>query len=93
MFAGKGRRRGRTPVPLRLERAAGEAPLNRIRFADSLRRNPARRPTSTARSGGRRLDLHVEDMELLYAGFDLCDPATSVSMTINGRRPLFLPSS
>jgi methylmalonyl-CoA mutase len=29
-------------------------------------------------------------MELLYAGFDLCDPATSVSMTINGPAPALL---
>ena len=26
----------------------------------------------------------VEEMELLFEGFDLCDPTTSVSMTING---------
>ena len=32
----------------------------------------------------------VEDMEALYAGFDLCDPATSVSMTINGPAPTIL---
>ena len=32
----------------------------------------------------------VEDMERLYAGFDLCDPTTSVSMTINGPAPMML---
>ena len=32
----------------------------------------------------------VEDMERLYAGFDLCDPNTSVSMTINGPAPMIL---
>ncbi|MCB9740147.1 MAG: methylmalonyl-CoA mutase family protein [Deltaproteobacteria bacterium] len=32
----------------------------------------------------------VEDMEALYAGFDLCAPSTSVSMTINGPAPTLL---
>ncbi len=32
----------------------------------------------------------VEDVERLYAGFDLCDPNTSVSMTINGPAPMLL---
>lgn len=32
----------------------------------------------------------VEDMEVLYRGFDLCDPNTSVSMTINGPAPIIL---
>ncbi len=32
----------------------------------------------------------VEEAERLYAGFDLCDPTTSVSMTINGPAPTIL---
>ena len=32
----------------------------------------------------------VEEMEILYAGFDLCAPTTSVSMTINGPAPIIL---
>lgn len=32
----------------------------------------------------------LEDMKKLYAGFDLCDPNTSVSMTINGPAPMIL---
>ena len=32
----------------------------------------------------------LEDMKKLYDGFDLCDPATSVSMTINGPAPTIL---
>jgi methylmalonyl-CoA mutase len=32
----------------------------------------------------------VEDMAALFAGFDLCDPSTSVSMTINGPAPTML---
>jgi len=32
----------------------------------------------------------LEDMKKLYAGFDLCAPSTSVSMTINGPAPVIL---
>ena len=32
----------------------------------------------------------IEDAEKLYAGFDLCSPSTSVSMTINGPAPIVL---
>jgi methylmalonyl-CoA mutase len=32
----------------------------------------------------------LDDMRKLYAGFDLCDPMTSVSMTINGPAPIIL---
>ncbi|MFP5519289.1 MAG: fused isobutyryl-CoA mutase/GTPase IcmF [Bdellovibrionia bacterium] len=32
----------------------------------------------------------LEDMKKLYAGFDLCAPNTSVSMTINGPAPMIL---
>jgi methylmalonyl-CoA mutase len=32
----------------------------------------------------------LDDMKVLYGGFDLCAPATSVSMTINGPAPMLL---
>ncbi|MEO0336604.1 MAG: methylmalonyl-CoA mutase family protein, partial [Pseudomonadota bacterium] len=32
----------------------------------------------------------LDDMKMLYKGFDLCDPSTSVSMTINGPAPMIL---
>ncbi|HSR37919.1 MAG TPA: methylmalonyl-CoA mutase family protein, partial [Phnomibacter sp.] len=32
----------------------------------------------------------VDDAKKLYSGFDLCDPCTSVSMTINGPAPMLL---
>jgi methylmalonyl-CoA mutase len=32
----------------------------------------------------------IDDMKVLYDGFDLCDPRTSVSMTINGPAPTIL---
>jgi len=45
-------------------------------------------PTSTARSAIRRVDSHARRLKVLYDGFDLCSPNTSVSMEINGRRPV-----
>ena len=32
----------------------------------------------------------LEDVKVLYSGFDLCSPSTSVSMTINGPAPIIL---
>ncbi|MBT7086643.1 MAG: methylmalonyl-CoA mutase family protein [Desulfobacterales bacterium] len=32
----------------------------------------------------------LDDVKVLYGGFDLCDPSTSVSMTINGPAPIIL---
>ncbi|MBN2040634.1 MAG: methylmalonyl-CoA mutase family protein [Spirochaetes bacterium] len=32
----------------------------------------------------------LDDMKVLYGGFDLCSPSTSVSMTINGPAPVIL---
>ncbi|QUM76302.1 cobalamin B12-binding domain-containing protein [Moritella sp. 24] len=32
----------------------------------------------------------LDDMKILYSGIDLCDTATSVSMTINGPAPIFM---
>jgi methylmalonyl-CoA mutase len=32
----------------------------------------------------------LDDIKVLYSGFNLCDPATSVSMTINGPAPTIL---
>src|SRR5207237_4877398 len=32
----------------------------------------------------------LDDMKILYGGFDLCAPSTSVSMTINGPAPILL---
>src|SRR5690606_11811696 len=33
---------------------------------------------------------HLDDMKVLYSGFDLSAPNTSVSMTINGPAPMIL---
>ncbi len=32
----------------------------------------------------------LDDVKVLYGGFDLCSPNTSVSMTINGPAPIIL---
>ena len=32
----------------------------------------------------------LDDAKKLYSGFNLCDPTTSVSMTINGPAPMLL---
>ena len=53
--------------------------------------NPDLRPDIYGKVGNSGVSIAtVEDMEVLYDGFDLCDPATSVSMTINGPAPTIL---
>ncbi len=53
--------------------------------------DPAERPDIIGKVGESGVSIcTVEDMERLYAGFDLCAPATSVSMTINGPAPMIL---
>jgi isobutyryl-CoA mutase len=53
--------------------------------------DPDRRPDIWGKVGNSGVSIAtVEDIEALYAGFDLCDPRTSVSMTINGPAPTML---
>jgi methylmalonyl-CoA mutase len=53
--------------------------------------DPAQRPDIYGKVGNSGVSIAtLEDMEILYGGFDLCDPATSVSMTINGPAPTIL---
>ena len=53
--------------------------------------DPDERPDIWGKVGNSGVSIAtVEDMEALYAGFDLCDPKTSVSMTINGPAPTIL---
>ncbi len=53
--------------------------------------DPAERPDIYGKVGESGVSIcTVEDMERLYAGFDLCAPSTSVSMTINGPAPMIL---
>jgi methylmalonyl-CoA mutase len=53
--------------------------------------DPAERPDIYGKVGESGVSVCTfEDMKKLYAGFDLCDPNTSVSMTINGPAPIIL---
>ena len=53
--------------------------------------DPDERPDIYGKVGNSGVSIAtLDDMKELYAGFDLCDPATSVSMTINGPAPTIL---
>ena len=54
-------------------------------------RDPDLRPDIYGKVGTSGVSIAtVEDMKVLYSGFDLCAPTTSVSMTINGPAPAIL---
>ncbi|TND05946.1 MAG: methylmalonyl-CoA mutase [Rhodocyclaceae bacterium] len=53
--------------------------------------DPDRRPDIYGKIGNSGVSIAtLDDLKVLYSGFDLCDPATSVSMTINGPAPMIL---
>ncbi len=53
--------------------------------------DPAIRPDIFGKVGNSGVSIAtLDDMKKLYSGFDLCDPTTSVSMTINGPAPMIL---
>jgi len=53
--------------------------------------DPAERPDIYGKVGNSGVSIAtLDDMKVLYDGFDLCDPSTSVSMTINGPAPTIL---
>src|SRR6266702_4596739 len=53
--------------------------------------DPDLRPDIYGRVGNSGVSIAtLDDMKVLYSGFDLLDPATSVSMTINGPAPAIL---
>ena len=54
-------------------------------------RDPDTRPDVHGKIGTSGVSIAtLDDMKALYAGFDLCSPTTSVSMTINGPAPTIL---
>jgi methylmalonyl-CoA mutase len=54
-------------------------------------RDPDERPDIYGKVGTSGVSIAtLDDMKALYAGFDLCAPNTSVSMTINGPAPTIL---
>jgi methylmalonyl-CoA mutase len=53
--------------------------------------DPDTRPDIYGKVGNSGVSVAtVDDAKKLYSGFDLCDPNTSVSMTINGPAPMLL---
>ena len=92
MFAGEG------PAARTNERfhlLAADQPAKRLSTAfDSITlygEDPDRRPDIYGKIGESGVSIFtVEEAEQLYAGFDLCDRTTSVSMTINGPAPTIL---
>ena len=53
--------------------------------------DPALRPDIYGKVGNSGVSIAtLDDMKVLYSGFDLCSPSTSVSMTINGPAPTIL---
>ncbi len=92
MFAGEG---GPLRTNRRFKALSEHAPAKRLSTAfDSVTlygHDPARRPDIYGKVGNAGVSIAtVDDMQVLYDGFDLCDPATSVSMTINGPAPTIL---
>ncbi|MGD8441535.1 MAG: methylmalonyl-CoA mutase family protein, partial [Holophagae bacterium] len=92
MFAGEG---GPERTNRRFHLLAEGQPATRLSTAfDSVTlygEDPGERPDVWGKVGESGVSIcTVEDMERLYAGFDLCAPTTSVSMTINGPAPMIL---
>lgn len=53
--------------------------------------DPDPRPDIYGKVGNSGVSIAtLDDMKVLYSGFDLCNPTTSVSMTINGPAPTIL---
>ena len=92
MFAGEG---GPARTNRRFHLLAAGQPATRLSTAfDSVTlygADPDERPDIYGKVGNSGVSIAtLADMELLYDGFDLCDPSTSVSMTINGPAPAIL---
>ncbi|MEP6711891.1 MAG: methylmalonyl-CoA mutase family protein, partial [Ferruginibacter sp.] len=92
MFAGEG---GPERTNRRFHYVSLGQPAKRLSTAfDSVTlygEDPAYRPDIYGKVGNSGVSIAtVDDAKKLYSGFDLCDPKTSVSMTINGPAPMLL---
>ncbi|MGJ8669448.1 MAG: fused isobutyryl-CoA mutase/GTPase IcmF [Oceanococcus sp.] len=92
MFAGEG---GPKRTNTRFHLLSEGMPAARLSTAfDSVTlygEDPDPRPDIYGKVGNSGVSIAtLEDMKDLYAGFDLCAPTTSVSMTINGPAPTIL---
>ena len=92
MFAGEG-------DPFRTNRrfkfVSKDSPAKRLSTAfDSVTlygNDPDPRPDIYGKVGNSGVSIAtLDDMKVLYDGFELCEPSTSVSMTINGPAPTIL---
>ena len=92
MFAGEG---GPEQTNRRFHYLAGGMPAARLSTAfDSVTlygHDPEVRPDVYGKVGNSGVSVPtLDDAKKLYSGFDLLDPTTSVSMTINGPAPMML---
>jgi methylmalonyl-CoA mutase len=92
MFAGEG---GPERTNKRFHYVSLDQPAKRLSTAfDSVTlygEDPAYRPDIYGKIGNAGVSIAtIDDAKKLYSGFDLCDPKTSVSMTINGPAPILL---
>jgi methylmalonyl-CoA mutase len=92
MFAGEG---SPERTNKRFHYLSLEQPAKRLSTAfDSVTlygEDPDYRPDIYGKIGNSGVSIAtVDDAKKLYSGFDLCDPKTSVSMTINGPAPMLL---
>lgn len=92
MFAGEG---GPERTNKRFHYVSHDQPAKRLSTAfDSVTlygEDPDHRPDIYGKVGNSGVSIAtVDDAKKLYSGFDLCDPKTSVSMTINGPAPIIL---
>jgi isobutyryl-CoA mutase len=92
MFAGEG---GPERTNKRFHYVSLDQPAIRLSTAfDSVTlygEDPDNRPDIYGKIGNSGVSIAtVDDAKKLYSGFDLCDPKTSVSMTINGPAPMLL---
>ena len=92
MFAGEG---GPERTNKRFHYVSRGMPAKRLSTAfDSVTlygEDPDPRPDIYGKVGNSGVSIaSVDDAEKLYSGFELADPSTSVSMTINGPAPMLL---
>lgn len=92
MFAGEG---GPERTNRRFHYVSLDMPAKRLSTAfDSVTlygNDPDRRPDIYGKIGNSGVSICcLDDAKKLYSGFDLADPKTSVSMTINGPAPMLL---
>ena len=92
MFAGEG---SPERTNKRFHYVSTDQPAKRLSTAfDSVTlygEDPDHRPDIYGKVGNSGVSIAtVDDAKKLYSGFDLCDPKTSVSMTINGPAPIVL---